>query len=196
MKLRDTLIPTAIAAMAMLMTTGCDDEESGPDAFNGVFEVTNHTLSLNGCDTPQAVEAYDSFGHPYVVEGPFFSLKSESFFGQSVKTLEACDASDPCPIERGEDEFGFSETFFEKRGDAWVTVATAAGGSGTSCTVTQTESILEATETGMRVTRRIEQAFPEVADSDECLDFVDNPPTDQYECSSFEEVLAEPFAAE
>lgn len=187
-----------ISALAFSVIAGCDDEGGGGDSLNGVYEVTSHTLSADGCDDSQPVESYDMFGHFYMLEQPFFVVQNESFFGVSVKTIEGCDAAEPCPESMDEDSFGGGgQTFVERQGDAWVTNAVAAGGSPIdggptfNCTVTRTYAILEATEGGVRATQRIEKTESFVAQTeDECFDYTDNPPEDRLSCDSLEIIEA------
>ncbi|MFN3199783.1 MAG: hypothetical protein ACE366_15375 [Bradymonadia bacterium] len=68
--------------------------------------------------------------------------------------------------------------------------------SAFDCEVQHTETIIEPTDTGIRISQRVGEMFPDVEDADACYTIADNPPVDQLNCIAAEEVFAEPVATE
>lgn len=195
-----------LTALTFPLTTACgDDDDGGSDSLSGVFVSAEHTISLDGCDSPVSVSELGD-GERFYVDLPetdYMFLSTESFFGQSAKTLSPCEGLDPCPEPESDDDFNIGASFFERDGDAWFTEGIAAGGSGQNCTVTKTVMRLEPytvgegddAQSGIRVTRTVSLKSLTTEDTDACLDLVDNPPED-LACDSVETLTAMRPAAE
>lgn len=137
MKRHVLALSAALCATPVLVA--CDsDSGGGGTSVAGSYQITSYTEASGGCDnTPAAVE-----GMTHLV------VKTGNFFGQTTVEAFVCEALDGCGA--GDDAFP-EWTFFERKGAAWVTTASASSFGGGSCSLSLTVQSLTATETGVHV---------------------------------------------
>lgn len=187
----------ALAAGAMVWgLAGCGGEDGEPDPFLGIFEVTGHSLSEMGCDTPNPlVDPSSCFG--CAVETPFFKIKRQSLFGQSFLSLVGCESAAVCDDAEDPDTIDLTGAIFEgKEGGVWVGRAYASAYGGATCSFTQVEWELGEYAGGIALTRTTLRNTPEspsgMLDEEGCDALVDSPPPrDELTCDALETVLAD-----
>lgn len=186
------------AVMVTLGLAACGGEEGGSDPLIGTFEISSHTLSEMGCETPMPlVEPESCFG--CVVEKPFFKVKRQTLLGTRFLSIVDCESATVCDDDGDDpDSIDLGGAILErKEGGAWIGNAYAASYGGASCSYQETEWRLEETDEGVQLTRTVLRATPEspsgMLEGDACLDLTDAPPPrDELECDALETIAATP----
>lgn len=182
---------TAVGLAALSWACGDDETSSGP-GLTGMYQVTTHTGTAEGsCDDAQPVADLEAC-FDCAVRAPFFKVKSQNFFGQTILALVDCSSETACDDDEDDpDTINLSGPIFDRRsGAGWLGEAKVASGSGDLCTYSGSEFHLDPSEEGVTftLTRRI--ATPQVSSTDECLDLTDNPPPDsELTCDRMETVI-------
>jgi len=176
-----------------VLVSACGDDT---DPYVGTYEVVSHTLVDNGCGNAPAPVTSGTSCFTCMVEKPFFKVKKQSFFGQSLHVVVDCDSATACD-DAGDDPdtINLGSAFFDRNGGGGrIGTADAAAYGGASCSYTGVRLSMVSTSEGVKLTRTESRlkagAASEALGEDACLDLTDNPPpADQLECNSIEEVV-------
>lgn len=140
------VVPMVLAALAC----GADDDHDGGAVLalgaelEGVYELTERDLNLNGCEPIGATV----LGHPYLAlytsEEPYASVNVVSCLSPT-----ACQLTVRSIRAFRSVSFNFHISFYEKDDEATLTgFETKTLRSGNSCQMTVTDAVLERTEDG------------------------------------------------
>jgi hypothetical protein len=161
-----------ILLAAGLAACGGDDDGS---AFEGVYEVTRHTLNDTGCDAEG----------PDVTGGDaFFKLQTGDIMGFSILEYYSCTSATECEPD--------SDLFksFAKIGGEWRIETQVASGSGTDCSLSEITGPLRTTDTGVKLELKTSSADITLSGNEECdTDLIDKY-SDQMVCGEYEVVEA------
>jgi len=188
----------AVPALVMLglLLGGCGDDEEGANPYVGLYAVEGHTLSSMGCDDPmELIDPGECFA--CVLGKPYFKIKEQSFFGQTLLTAIECDDVDTCDDDDDPDTIVLGGVLFDHaEGDAWVGEASGAAYGGASCSYTRVVYRIDASSAEVvEVTRVEHRNTPESASGmlmdDACRDLIDTPPAEgDLECREAESITA------
>lgn len=140
-------LPLAVSITSSILL-GCGGSGGGsstPEPFAGVYEVTSYTKNETNCDAEGAAVT-DGDSHFRLVLG------SAAFPGGTGLLYQTCASASDC----SGDSYQGNWYFPEKAGDQWQGRAYAsAGGSSTSCSMTDTEGVATLDADGV-LTMRVE----------------------------------------
>lgn len=183
----------ALALLPGLLLAASCDSGGDDDRYSGIYEVTANTVVMDGCDgTPAAVDPSTCFA--CMLDAPFFKVKRQSFFGQTLHTTVGCDSATVCDDD-GDDPDTINLSggpLFDRTVDgSLVGEANAAATGGAGCSYTGVRYVLTPNDDGVVITRtemRLRSDAPSAAlMGDDCLDLTDTPPpANELECHELE----------
>ncbi len=172
---------------------GCGDGD-GAGGLDGIYEITSHTLTGESCAGTPTEVTDDTACFQCVLTQPYFKIKTQTFFGQTIRSAIECESATACDDSDDPDTIDLSGPIFEfSRDGKFVGEAAAAATGGAGCSYTLAVFTLEETDTGVMITRTESRLSPDSPSAalggDDCLDLVDNPPpAAELDCEEREEI--------
>ncbi|MBA3392938.1 MAG: hypothetical protein H0T89_09855 [Deltaproteobacteria bacterium] len=161
--MRSTSILNLAVALGL---AACGGDDGLSTNLQAVYGVSTWTQNATACDAEGATVAD--------LQDPFFYIKTESFFGESILNVKQCDTVAECQmLARDKDTIHLGSFNFEEGSDAegWTNRGGFAFSFQGMCEGSIHEVRMTSTGSGVRIEDRRFEAVPFPADSsDECPD--------------------------
>ena len=108
---------TRLSLVCLALFAACGE----PPDITGLYETTEHVASSDGC--------VGAAGEPVDPSPPYFRIEKEQFFGVTIRTMSACQSTDPTDCSGG------GGLLIEETDDGYVGWISFQSGDAASCSL-------------------------------------------------------------